>query len=358
MIVKTLKENEAVEYSSFLNSVPEALIYHTLPYLKHIGNELQADLEVLIVREETKQDILGALPFLFSQHGKYGRICNSSAYFGSNGGFLLRSSIGEDTKVEVMEKLYVAFEDLCEEYGVSSSTIISSPFDDNTNLWCESNASFDFKDSRIGQVTPLPEFTNQDSIEQDLIDIFSDPRPRNIRKARKSGIEVYRSTDPEDLDFLFDVHVDNISAIGGLTKRKDFFQEIPTRYSTSEYAVFIAQLNDKKVAGLLLFYFNNTVEYFTPATIHEFRNLQPSSLIILEAMKDAVRRGFKYWNWGGTWKSQTSLHSFKKKWGAVDMDYYYYTRVYDQNILEASREELGSEYSNFYVVPYDKLKHE
>ena len=38
-------------------------------------------------------------------------------------------------------------------------------------------------------------------------------------------------------------------------------------------------------------------------------------------MQDAINSGFR-WNWGGTWKSQKSLHHFSG-WGAEDKPHTY-----------------------------------
>jgi hypothetical protein len=50
------------------------------------------------------------------------------------------------------------------------------------------------------------------------------------------------------------------------------------------------------------------------------------------------------------------VYSFKKKWGASDMPYYYYTKVYDEKLLNLSKEDLLLIYPNFYVTPFSKLK--
>ena len=112
------------------------------------------------------------------------------------------------------------------------------------------------------------------------------------------------------------------------------------------------------MAGLLLLYFNKTVEYITPAIDADYRSLQPLSLILVEAMTDASRRGFIWWNWGGTWNTQMGLYRFKKKWGALERGYDYYTQLNDLSILEWSREKILEAFPNFYIIPFSALKTE
>ena len=39
----------------------------------------------------------------------------------------------------------------------------------------------------------------------------------------------------------------------------------------------------------------------------------------------AHKKGLKHWNWGGTWETQEGVMAFKRKWGAIDKKYFYYT---------------------------------
>ena len=114
----------------------------------------------------------------------------------------------------------------------------------------------------------------------------------------------------------------------------------------------MAEKGGEPIAALLVFYFNKTVEYFTPATIHEFRNDQPSALIIHEAMKAAAKDGYKYWNWGGTWESQEGVYDFKKRWGASDHRYEYFIQILDDKVKEIPIQDLKVAFPNFYLYPY------
>jgi lipid II:glycine glycyltransferase (peptidoglycan interpeptide bridge formation enzyme) len=120
--------------------------------------------------------------------------------------------------------------------------------------------------------------------------------------------------------------------------------------------VYVGYVDNRPVAALLLFYFNKTVEYFTPVVREEFRSLQPTSLIIYEAMKDAIRDSYDKWNWGGTWLSQGSVYDFKKRWGAAEKRYYYYTRVYNKEIIGTDKETLIKSYPNFFLLPFNQLQ--
>lgn len=117
-------------------------------------------------------------------------------------------------------------------------------------------------------------------------------------------------------------------------------------------------MDSAPIASLLVFCFNKTIEYFTPVIDKEHRSIQPMSLIIFDAFKDAATNGYNWWNWGGTWGSQEGVHRFKKSWGAIDKPYYYYTKIYDETLLSKTPAELLNDFPYFFVLPFDKLKSE
>lgn len=119
--------------------------------------------------------------------------------------------------------------------------------------------------------------------------------------------------------------------------------------------IYIAYKDNLPISGLLVFYYNKTVEYYTPVIKEQYRSLQPLSLIIYQAMIDSSKKGYKIWNWGGTWLTQTSLYRFKKRFNAQDKIYKYYIKVNSPNIYKSSKGELTKEYPYFYTIPFNIL---
>ena len=95
-----------------------------------------------------------------------------------------------------------------------SATLITNPLFEDTEFY-EGSISASHLDQRVGQITLLPSSDD----EAKLMDIFSDPRPRNIRRARKEQIIIERGST-EMLTFLYATHVANMEAIGGTPKEK------------------------------------------------------------------------------------------------------------------------------------------
>ena len=137
---------------------------------------------------------------------------------------------------------------------------ITNPFfDDETKGFAHN-----FEDYRVGQFTPLSKACG------DVMSSIDGSARRNVKKATSSGVSVERNASQTDR--LREMHQANISAIGGMPKADAFFDLIPKYFREREdYDLYVARKDGVTIAGLLVFYFNRTVEYFMPATDIEYR---------------------------------------------------------------------------------------
>lgn len=345
-----LEQAPVAELEAMQTSIASALLYTSYAYLKMLKGFLSCDIELVVLYND-QNSLKGFLPLAYKT-GAAGVVANSLPFYGSNGSMVLAEDV-EDKDTALLLMFHKATESISIKSCIAA-TFISNPLDSNTDKWLNEHAGHQLLDERIGQISHLPEKTV--NVAEELIKKFEDPRPRNIRKAIKEGIKVYYSNNQAALEFLYQIHYDNITAINGIPKEKRFFTSIPDYFGEKDYRVYIAEYQGQKIGALLLFYYNRTVEYFTPAVIESFRNIQPTALLIYQAMLDAVDAGYSNWNWGGTWLSQGGVYDFKKKWGTTDYRYFYYTLLTDESLLEKSRQFLLEEYPHFFVVPFSKLK--
>ena len=330
------------EFAEYVISCPDSLVYSAPRFLTLVSRHLGAQGGWL---EARRQGVLvGLLPFL-KKEGFLGSVFNSLAYYGSNGGVV---QINEDA--EAKAGLIQAFYNEAQKAGGASATIITNPLLGDAEFYFK-HANHDLLDERIGLVTHFP--ANADP--EILIKSFEDPRPRNIRRAIRDGITVQRRQDSEALNFLYDTHCQNMRAIGGLPKEKSFFDAIPDIMNEDDWSIHVGIKDGQPVAALLTFNFNHTVEYFTPVISEEFRSTQALSLIIYQAMQDSIKRGFRNWNWGGTWLVQDGVYDFKKRWGTTQYSYYYFTRLFNAEARTQTKQALLDGYRGFYVLPFSEL---
>jgi len=216
----------------------------------------------------------------------------------------------------------------------------------------------DLQDHRIGQVVRLPPPTGSSESDREALFVNFHQKTRNaVRKAAKSGFEVVHTDQRDELDALARLHADNIASLGGVVKPPAVFHAVAASFRyDDEYRVYVARRDGQTAASLLVLFSYRTAEYFVPATQEKYRSLQPMSLLIVEAMSEAIRRGCRLWNWGGTWESQTGVHMFKARWGSQDLPYRYHVRLLDRELLKCRREELLAAYPNFYVLPFTALE--
>ncbi|HKL38906.1 MAG TPA: GNAT family N-acetyltransferase [Bacteroidales bacterium] len=347
LTVEKLTERREHLYEAFLLQDDAALLYSSLLYRRLIKRLYEGEDHYLLALEDGV--IRGVLP-AFLMKSRLGNSLISLPFFGSNGGV-----IEYEGNRQVWFGLLNAFRALAEKKKCVTYTLIASPFHDRPQ-WYESILGMAGpSDSRTGQISMLP--APGEDIAGTLLAGFYPFTRRMIRKAEKNGLLVKQQNDTESLEFLQTVHRENMRRKGGEFKPADFFSSFPLIFRPEkDYNIWVARKGGTIVAALLLFYYHNTVEYYLPALLHRHRSLQAQSLIIYRAMADAVSRGYRYWNWGGTWPSQKGVYDYKKKWNTRDYPYHYYNRVLDPRILEYSVEEVRSAFPHGYVVPFSQLR--
>jgi hypothetical protein len=249
------------------------------------------------------------------------------------------------TSATAAERLRDAYSELLTGPAVAAGTVIP-------NLLSDPGPTFpyDFTDERIGQYTSLKGAADP----QELLGRISASARYDVRMSQRANVTVKIENDA--FDALKHLHNERMQAIGGLAKPDAFFTLLPKLLRAGEqFDLFTARRDGELVALVLLLYTGDVVEYFIPVVRPEHRSAQPTAAILFAAMQHAARRGFRVWNWGGTWLSQGGVLRFKHNWGAVDRRYFYYTRVTNPRVLEASANELLISHSGFYVLPFAQL---
>lgn len=337
MIIRSLSADDHEAYEGFLYRNEAASFYYSLKYKNFLCELLDAQ-EAYLIAEKDKR-IVGILPLLWKD-GSLGKVYNSLPYYGSHGGIICGD-------LEVFTKLLERYNEITRASDVVSSNLITNLILEN-DYSCINQTHLDY---RVGQITKLD---YEGDVQEALLKSYDSKTRNMVRKAVGLKIESYR--DPSKIGFIQALHQENAARINIKPKNEKFFSLLERYFMPGvDFEVYIAKYENKDIAGLLVFYFNKTVEYFVPVIINEYRNHQPLSLLIWTAMVDASQRGMKWWNWGGTSLSQTSVYEFKRKWGPIEKRYTYYNYVNNPSVYECSSEKLLAEYQDFYVVPFNQL---
>ena len=327
--IEKLSIDNVAAYEDFLASHKDALFYYSPKHIEFIKYFTKSEQETVIAIKDGK--VVGCLPML-SKNGKYGRILNSLPFYGSHGAILANSEDIEKNLLSYYTSLKTEF---------LSSVVITNPYLNEKSL-----KYGEVVDERIGQFTFFPKTSDE------LMSVFHTKTRNMVRKGERFGANI--SISNTDFDFLYEVHSENLALIGGKAKPREFFYSIPKFFEPGrDFNLFIASCQNKKIAALLVFYFKDTVEYYTPVIVHDYRDSQVLSYLIYQVMIDSFEKGFRCWNWGGTWKSQEGVYRFKSRWGAVDKHYYYFMSHQNQ-LFHFPLDELTKEYPWYYIGPYSK----
>lgn len=337
MKIEILNEKLYLEYEDFIKKFEGGLFFYSIKYKNFLEELLECESSYYIVVDDN--EILAVYPMMLKK-GKLGIVYNSLPFYGSHGGILSTSHNATNMLIKKINEISTLND-------TASNMYVSNLFENNSNK----DFIYNIEDSRIGQITPI-EFN--ENIEENLMESFHYKTRNMIRKAQKSDIRVH--IDNNAFDFLEIIHKENMESIGGKPKSSKFFELIKKYFESNlDYDIYVANKDGIYISAMLVFYYNNVVEYFTPVVKVEYRSFQPLSLLIFQAMVDNSNKKFKWWNWGGTWLSQDGVYRFKSRFGAIDKEYKYFIKVNNQDIYNSTKEELLSEYENFYTIPFDRL---
>ncbi len=275
---------------------------------------------------------------------------NSLPWYGSYGGCTLLKPNDENVRKDLLLK----YAEHLKDDDLLSATLILSPFENEYFRAYQDVVNTPFIDERIGQITFLPR--SSERAREELAHIVR-KKMRNVNKATRQGFTVRVVDEEWAWRFLYETHVENIEAIGGKTKLWEHFDAMRRSLPSAFRKIYVAMLQATPIAALLVIFFNRTVEYITPVIKHDYRPLQPLSLIIFNAMLDSIKSGFQHWNWGGTWVTQQTLHRFKAGWGAVDHPYSYLIHASERSreLIKRNRDKISQAFPYYYVFPFDQL---
>ena len=346
--IKLLEDKNESEYEEFLKKCDSALFNHSIKYRNFLSSILQNSYSKYFCFY-LKGQLEAVLP-VFIKESNLGKVVNSLPYYGSHGGILKSSKFKKDENTTLFNQV----NDLCNEFDAISCTIVESPTDYYKSSYSLLKA--EMIDNRIGQITRFPNIDNFQNYRDTLLYSYH-PKTRNlVRKGIKGDFEISHNGNWESFVILYKMHCENMESIDGKAKELSAFEAIYKGFIYDEdYRIYQAKKNGIVVASLLLFYYKNTVEYFTPTIRKEFRNQQPLSALILQAMYDAViEKNAQSWNWGGTWLTQSGVYHFKSRWGAKDYPYRYHIKTSSElnNLLKIERKDILREFKDFYVYPF------
>ena len=217
------------------------------------------------------------------------------------GGFVIEG-IPNDNNLKKINKEY---SDYCRLKNIISEFVRFHPVLNNSKINCE-----------IYEVIDLGKTITMDLISKEQIWNDLSSKNRNvIRKAIKSGVEIYWGRSPELIDEfipLYNATMNKDDATDYYYFNKEFYKSVleDLRYNS---LIFYALYDQKIISMSMILFGNDNMHYHLSASDKEYQSLAATNLLLYEAACWGCENGYKSFHLGGGLGSkEDSLFKFKK----------------------------------------------
>lgn len=238
------------------------------------------------------------------------------------GGFLIEGTITEESIMNLNDQYTL----ICQEKGIVSEFVRFHPV---LNNYQGLDGMYNIKE--LGKTITI----KLNSVEQIWSDITSKNR-NTIRKARKSGVEIYWGRDNKLLEIFKDLYISTMNrdyADDYYYFNEDFYKSIlnDLKYNSM---IFYAMFEGKIIAMSIILFSNQQIHYHLSASDMEYKNLAPTNLLLFEAACWGCANGYKSFHLGGGLGSkEDSLYKFKKAFNdSSDTTFSIGNKVFDEDL--------------------------
>lgn len=217
------------------------------------------------------------------------------------GGFVIEGIPNESN----IKRLNEEYSDYCRSKNIISEFVRFHPVLKNSKI-----------NSEIYEVIDLGKTITMDLISKEQIWNDLSGKNRNvIRKAIKSGVEIYWGRSPELIEEfipLYNATMNKEEATDYYYFNKEFYKSVleDLRYNS---LVFYALYDQKVISMSMILFGNENMHYHLSASDREHQNLAATNLLLYEAACWGCENGYKSFHLGGGLGSkEDNLFKFKK----------------------------------------------
>lgn len=146
---------------------------------------------------------------------------------------------------------------------------------------------------------------------------------RGIKKARREGLKWERRTDRAALDAFYALHLETRRRLGVPTQPKRFIRRFEDLFAADLGFVGLILDGERPIAAAVFLTYNGTVTYKYGASAADALGKRPNNLLFSEAIRWACESGFHTLDFGRTEIDNEGLRSFKRSWGAEEVELSY-----------------------------------
>lgn len=147
---------------------------------------------------------------------------------------------------------------------------------------------------------------------------YSSQVRRNVRKARRVGVEVCRHTDVHGLQTFYALYLQTRQRLGVPTQPKRFVLGLHELFAKGRGFVSIARLEGEPAAAAVFLHDGGSLMYKYGASDLRFQNARPNNLLFADAIAWAHAEGLRELDLGRSDFDNEGLRKFKRSWGAKE----------------------------------------
>lgn len=171
---------------------------------------------------------------------------------------------------------------------------------------------------------------------------------RGVNKARKDGVIISIGGEEACLREFHHLNLLTCRRHGIPAQPLRFHQEVWRRLKPRGEAEFLfAEHGEKRIAAVVIFYYNGTATYMYGASDEEHLALRPNHLLIWEAILRAKAKGMHTFDLGRVSDDNPGLKEFKQRWGAATLPLYYNYWPEKRGVGAVNRNSLKFKVSTF-----------
>lgn len=213
------------------------------------------------------------------------------------------------------ESLFETFIQYLQELGKKESVdfIRMSPFVEDSQTNRERFKALGFRDAPLHVLAETTWMLNVEGTLDELL-MGMDKKHRNlIRRAKKDGVVVHKSSDLKDLKDFYPLYAETVKRHHFVPFSRKYIEEEMKAFQTDDQVViFRAEFEGQIIGVAVMYYYGNMGIYRHSASSSDpkYRKVPDSYLIQWEAIKEAKNRGQKYYNFWGIAPEGAKKHPF------------------------------------------------
>lgn len=191
----------------------------------------------------------------------------------------------------------------------------------------------------LSNVIDLGQTIHIDTLTEEMImqNILSKDRC-TIRKAIKNGIEIKQSEDWgifKEFIRIYNQTMDKDHAEEYYYFKEEFYRSLYENLK-GLFKVFYAEYEGKITAASIILFCNGQVHYHLSGSITEYRNLNPTNLLLYKVAIWAAQNGYKTFHLGGgVGSGEASLFKFKKSFNKTSGNQFSISKdIFNQQIYD------------------------